>query len=242
MSVLWMYMDYNLSSVASCRGIRPRVYSGFSSGIVIHIHPQHSYCLSSFWGKHDPLMMVMNCWNMRGNIWNASTNNTTTLMHLLVTSTIRITPSFGDRTGESNHKRTATPTYPFRIHIIINRDHLKTGAWLFLVASSGPVCKFNGEGLVLCIVTVYVRVYCRVRLLILYISNKHISGIIHINTLIILNIQLCLSNRAYRSFQFSCQYCLHPAVAVVTVLCLFGVKPMCNEHFNGFEGSFQVWG
>jgi hypothetical protein len=32
--------------------------------IVIHIHPQQRYCLSSFWGKYDPLMMALTCWNM----------------------------------------------------------------------------------------------------------------------------------------------------------------------------------
>jgi hypothetical protein len=34
--------------------------------IVILTHPQHRYCLSSFWGKYDLLMMTMNCWNMLG--------------------------------------------------------------------------------------------------------------------------------------------------------------------------------
>jgi hypothetical protein len=30
-SVLWMYMDYNLSSVASCRGMRPMVHNPYST-------------------------------------------------------------------------------------------------------------------------------------------------------------------------------------------------------------------
>ena len=73
-----------------------------------------------------------------------------------------------------------------------------------------------------------------------YILNKYIPGIINLKTLIILNIYVCFSNRAYGSFHFSCQYCLHLVAAVATVLCLFGVKPMCSEHFKGFELSVQV--
>jgi len=75
-----------------------------------------------------------------------------------------------------------------------------------------------------------------------YISNKYIRGIINLNTLIILNIivHVGFSNRAYGSLHFSCQYCLHPVAAVVTVLCLFWVKPMYSEHFKGFELNVQV--
>jgi hypothetical protein len=40
--------------------------AGHTGQIVIHEYPQHRYCLSSFWGKHDLLMMAMNCWNMLG--------------------------------------------------------------------------------------------------------------------------------------------------------------------------------
>jgi hypothetical protein len=34
-SVVWMYVDYSLSGAASCRGIQPRVYSGFSSAGIV---------------------------------------------------------------------------------------------------------------------------------------------------------------------------------------------------------------
>ena len=73
-----------------------------------------------------------------------------------------------------------------------------------------------------------------------YISNIYIRCIINLNTLIILNINVGFSNRAYGSLHSPCQYCLHPVAAVVTVLCLFEVKPMCSEHFKGFELSVQV--
>jgi hypothetical protein len=32
----------------------------------IHIHPLYRYCLSTFWGNYDPLMMAMTCWNTWG--------------------------------------------------------------------------------------------------------------------------------------------------------------------------------
>jgi hypothetical protein len=59
---------------------------GHTGQIVIHVYPQHRYCLSRFWGKHNTLMMAMNSWNMLGKIWNGSVNQTNTLTHLLVTS------------------------------------------------------------------------------------------------------------------------------------------------------------
>jgi hypothetical protein len=50
----------------------PTLYltTGHTVQIVIHIlvHPQHRYCLSSYWGKYDPLILAINCWNMLG--WN----------------------------------------------------------------------------------------------------------------------------------------------------------------------------
>jgi hypothetical protein len=42
-SVFWVYMDYDPST------------TDHTGGIVIHIHPQYRYCLSSFWDIYDHL-------------------------------------------------------------------------------------------------------------------------------------------------------------------------------------------
>jgi hypothetical protein len=31
--------------------------------IIVHIHPQYRYCLSSFWSNYNPLMLAVTCWN-----------------------------------------------------------------------------------------------------------------------------------------------------------------------------------
>jgi hypothetical protein len=47
--MIWMRMDYNLSSVAGCQGMRSHLSTtGHTGQIVVHIHPQHRYCLTSF--------------------------------------------------------------------------------------------------------------------------------------------------------------------------------------------------
>jgi hypothetical protein len=40
--------------------------AGHTGRTVFHTHPQHRYWLSCFWGKYNPLIMAMNCWNMLG--------------------------------------------------------------------------------------------------------------------------------------------------------------------------------
>jgi hypothetical protein len=38
--------------------------TGNTGRILIHVHPQYGYCLSSIWGTYDPLMMAITCWNI----------------------------------------------------------------------------------------------------------------------------------------------------------------------------------
>jgi hypothetical protein len=47
-----MYVDYNLPSTASCRGVQQRVQSQLHPSTAGHT----TDCLSSFWGNYDPLM------------------------------------------------------------------------------------------------------------------------------------------------------------------------------------------